>query len=92
MFKFTAIIRLSEDGNYEITFPAIKVLKAKGFTITDAMERGEGKLRKYIESKIRKGEDIPEDVKSISLNTEDVEEIIITKIVVFVDETGMLRA
>ena len=59
MFKFTAIIRLSEDGNYEITFPAIKVLK---------------------------------DVKSISLNTEDVEEIIITKIVVFVDETGMLRA
>lgn len=92
MFKFTAVIRLLEDGDYEIYFPAIKGIKARGFTVIEAVENGERLLRGFLEGKINRGEDIPLDVKTISVNTEDSEEIIITKVAVFIDERGILEA
>ncbi len=92
MFKFTAVIRLLEDGNYEIRFPAIKGIRARGFTVIDAIENGERALRRFLEGKINRGEDIPLDVKTVSVNTEESEEIIITKVIVFIDEKGMLEA
>lgn len=92
VFKFTAVIRLLEDGDYEIYFPAIKGIKARGFTVIDAIEKGEMVLRGFLEGKINKGEDIPLDVKRVSVDTENSDEIIITKVVVFIDEKGTLEA
>lgn len=92
IFKFTAIIKLSEDGNYEITFPAINGVKAKGFTIMDALEKGEYALRKFLEDRIQEGKDIPEDIKKISINTDDIEEVIITKLVIFLEDKNILHA
>jgi hypothetical protein len=92
IFKFTVVIKLLNDGNYELHFPAIKGIKIRGFSIPEVLEEGERALRGYLEKKIGLGEDIPRDVKFLPINTEDADEIIITKIEVFIGERGTLIA
>jgi hypothetical protein len=92
IFKFTAVIKLLDDGNYELYFPAIRGIRIRGFSIPEILEEGERALRGYLEERMGLGEDIPRDIKFLPINTEESDEIIITKIVVFIDEGGTLTA
>ncbi len=91
-FKFTAVIKLLDDGNYELYFPAVRGIRVRGFSIPEVLEEGERALRYYLEERIGLGEDIPRDVKFLPINTEEADEIIITKIEIFLDEGGTLIA
>ncbi len=91
-FKFTAVIKLLDDGNYELYFPAVRGIRVRGFSIPEVLEEGERALRGYLEERMGLGEDIPRDVKFLPINTEEADEIIITKIEIFLDDGGTLIA
>ena len=92
ILKFTAVIKLLNDGNYELYFPAIRGIRIRGFSVPEVLEQGERALRVYLEERMDLGEDIPRDVKFLPINTEDSDEIIITKIEVLIDEGRTLTA
>jgi hypothetical protein len=56
------------------------------------LEEGERALRGYLEERMGLGEDIPRDIRFLPINTEESDEIIITKVVVFIEEGGSLTA
>ncbi len=92
VFKYTAKITLSMEGDYILEIPAIRGIRIKSANFNEVIQRGEMELRRYIEEQLRYGERIPEDVPEISIRTEEISEVVVLKLVVFVDESGFIRA
>lgn len=92
VFKFTAKIVLDPEGFYVFEVPAFKGLRVRGMNFADVVQQGEYRLKRHLEDLLRHGESIPEDVKEISVKTEDLSEVIILKMVVSVDNSGFITA
>ncbi len=92
VFKYTAKITLSMEGDYVLEIPAIRGIRIKSASFNEVIQRGEIELRRYIEEQLRYGEGIPEDVPEISIKTGEISEVVVLKLVVFVDESGFIRA
>ncbi len=92
VFKYTAKITLSMEGDYVLEIPAIRGIRVKSVSLPEAIQRGEVELRRYLEEQLRYGESIPEDVPEISIRTDDISEVIVLKLVVMIDEGGFIRA
>jgi len=92
MFKYTAKITLSLEGDYVLEIPAIRSIHIRSASLPDVIQRGEYELRRYLEEQLRHGENIPDDVPEILIKTDDISEVVVLKLVVFVDESGFIKA
>ncbi len=92
IFKYTAKITLSVEGDYVLEIPAIRGLRVKSVSLPEAIQKGEVELRRYLEEQLRYGEFIPEDISEIRIRTDDISEVIILKLVVMIDEDGFIKA
>ncbi|NPB03299.1 MAG: hypothetical protein GXO39_02650 [Thermotogae bacterium] len=91
-FKYTAKITLSLEGDYVLEIPAIKELQVKSPHLSEVIQMGEMALKRYLEEQLKVGGYIPEDIREIYIRTEDLSEVMVLKLVVFVDENGFIRA
>jgi len=62
-YKYTVILQPLPEGGYSVLVPAIPEVCTFGDTIEEARQMAEDAIRCFIESALKTGEYIPEDVE-----------------------------
>jgi predicted RNase H-like HicB family nuclease len=62
-YKYTVILQPLPEGGYSVLVPAIPEVCTFGDTIEEARQMAEDAIRCFIESALKTGEPIPEDVE-----------------------------
>ena len=63
ILSYTVLFKLIEEGGYNVIVPAIPEICTFGETLEEAREMAKDAIRCYLESAIKLGEPIPQDVK-----------------------------
>lgn len=63
MYRYTAYFEPLAEGGFNVAFPAIPEICTFGETLEEARAMAEDALRCYLESALKNGEALPEDVK-----------------------------
>ena len=61
-YKYTVFYEPAEEGGYLVSVPAMPEICTEGDTLEEARVMAEDAIRLVIESSIKRGESIPEDV------------------------------
>jgi antitoxin HicB len=67
VYNYTVIFEPVEEGGYNVVVPAIPEICTFGETLKEARMMAEDAIRCYLESALREGEPIPEDIVSADL-------------------------
>ena len=62
-YKYTVILQPLPEGGYSVLVPAIPEVCTFGDTIEEARQMAEDAIRCFIESALKTGESIPDDVE-----------------------------
>ena len=63
VYNYTVLFEPLEEGGYNVIVPAIPEICTFGETLEEARDMAKDAIRCYLESAIRAGEPIPQDVK-----------------------------
>ena len=67
IYNLTVVIEKDEDGNFLAICPALQGCYTDGSTMEEALEMIEDAIKLHIESRLEKGEPIPEELYSSQL-------------------------
>jgi antitoxin HicB len=65
-YGYTTLFELLPEGGYNVLVPAIPEICTSGETLEEAREMARDAIGCYLESAIRTGEEIPEDISELT--------------------------
>jgi predicted RNase H-like HicB family nuclease len=78
---YTVVLERNEDCGYTVTAPALEGCVTQGSTIAEALSRAKEAIECHLEGLAEVGLAAPEDCKVIRIDTAELSEAIVSKIV-----------